>query len=804
MARAPKPRPAAKLINTTVRDFSGGWNVVDSEQNLTSKFAPVFDNMVTHNDRRSSVRYGYKAEANYKKGVVSSGTGQTRVFTATLGSRVVEIAWPGHPFSIGGANEDMQHLTLSGMLDLPLGGIPISDINRTHSLLVVDANTLRIVVRTTATGNASSARGFNWESDTHMLGGLPIDARYFSNFVILATSVGELIAIDASWNATRIWSYSIANGLAGSPVGWSSIDFIAWDVFSGQLLMSDGINKMLYVDFTEAVPVNYKSDPGAGSNVYIDAFDACKSSFRYFTMHSTKADYETSIRVSAKDTSVVYSDTAPDPGDAVDVDIGHMLSSPDVTVRAFAVMKDTILVIMPNSTVMLRYGTLDDAGLHDPNPVDTLTGFGTSAARTVVEVGGDVFMLDYNGVPSAKLSSFNNSVVPSRVSGNIETAMSRHIGRLSKTTLRLHAFALWDSKNTAVHMYLPKYDETDLRILPRDPFYYTSEMAGTNRLVMWMPKHAVDVGDIALISNVTSDVGSIPIASINGTRTIVGILSDDYVLIEVGSVIAEGPSATGGGALIQVRMQNDETIGYFYRYIPSLRMSAWSRFRGMKFRCGCLTIEGTVLMFNDAGDMFRYGSPDAPVYGDWYGKYDHETWVSGHVYTAGERVYDATDGMVYVAMIDTVMFAATFAEARAASPTNTWTLYQGEPIAFTHELPWADFGNRQNTKALRFIHADAQGDGQFYVDLFVDNQYIDGQQGIPVPVRSIQFTGTDGSGFGTLPQPYGSGRRTREQRLWSMPVRYKLLKVRVRGETTQRLDITALSFLYQKGGLVRG
>jgi hypothetical protein len=58
--------------------------------------------------------------------------------------------------------------------------------------------------------------------------------------------------------------------------------------------------------------------------------------------------------------------------------------------------------------------------------------------------------------------------------------------------------------------------------------------------------------------------------------------------------------------------------------------------------------------------------------------------------------------------------------------------------------------------------------------------------------------------YGAGAQVYGAGRRTREQKLWQVPVKFKLLKACVRAETVGPLSISAISFMYQQGSLVRG
>jgi len=814
LGRPKQARPTAKLHNTTIRDFGGGLNVVDSEQNLTSKFSPIFDNMVTYTDRRAGPRYGYEMWLKLKTGEVSSGSVTITVAT-TVQSRIVAINWVAHPFTGSG----FEHITISGW-DTTFQDIVPEMMNRTHGIRrVIDVNTFEIVLTNSATGTGTSPSDtINWTRDTHMLGGEPIEAKYFANYVVLWSSVGEILIIDRFKGIQRIWSQAVAFSLAANPIGWTHTELIASDIFGKELICSNGRDKPLALDFTRDVGqwVLYLVDPGnVSSNDKVPAFDACKSAFRFFTIHDTEPatlpEHATEIRIAAKDTAMVFSD-APDPADAVDINMSKITASPEQTVRAFAVIKDALLVITPTATTMMKYNIYTTDGQHDPQPVDTLNGFGTSAPRTVVEIGSDVFMVDYNGVPSAKLSSVSNAIVPERVSNYVETMFSKHIGHMRKETMRLKAFGFYDSKNKSVHFYLPKFDTQDTHILVNDPFFFDRDMM-TNEytkraLIMRADDHQLEQGDII---NVTGAIGfgTLNAADINGERTILGVLNENYLLISIGADLPASlpeTSISGGGNNVIFQPIIDGTIGYIYHYVPQLKLFAWSRFKTkehLKFNCGCGTLEGRAFLFTPDGYMMRYGSPDHQVHADWYGMYDHAAWVSGQAYTVGERVYDATDGLVYKCLVDVTTTAADFKTARAQEP-DSWEEYKGEPIDFAWELPWSDFGARQSVKGLRFAHIDANGDAQFTLSLFADNIYRDAATGQLTPARQLTFVPNEAAAYGTGIQVYGAGRRTREQKLWQMPMHLKLLKPRISGSSTGPLSINAMSFMYHRGSMVRG
>lgn len=839
VGRPKQSRPTAKLNNTTIRDFGGGLNVVDSEQNLTSKFSPVFDNMITYTDRRVGPRNGYEMWLKLKQGTETINNAGTNItITTTAENKDVTVHWVGHPIQ---ASTDLQHIAIGGW-GITFNGVTPEMMNRTHGVYQrIDADNFRIVLSNRAVGSGTSpVESINWKYDTHMLGGEPVECTYFSNVLVVWTSNGEIFTVDRDKVVQRIWSaaHAYALPMIGEPAQhqppWTYTDTVAFDIFGRELVCSNGRDKPLTIDFTRDGSAageicQYMFDGGAtpATNAFLPAFNACKSAFRYFTVHDTDLEtgdeFKTSIRISAKDTAAVFT-TAPTgtlgagPGDSVDIDMSKIIASPEQTVRGFAIIKDALLVITPTATTLMKYGTYAEPATdgdplpHDPQPLDTLNGFGSNAPRTIVEIGSDVFMVDFNGVPSAKLSTVSNAVVPERVSNYIETMMSAHIGRLSKETMRLKSFGFYDGKNKTVHFYLPKYDVNDVRRPIHDPFYFDRDMAANeytkNTLIMRYDDHQLEQGDLLEIWDATG-FSTIEENEINGIRKVAAVLNKNYILVEIANdlpALSSDIDASGGGNNIKFKPINDGSIGYIYHYVPQLKLYAWSRFKTdkyLRFNCGCGTIEGRVFLFTPDGFMMRYGSPDYHVHADWFGMYDEATWLSGHTYLALQRVFDSTDGLVYQCLQDVTTTAASFKDARAEVP-EAWQEYQGEPINWAWELPWSDFGGRQATKSLRFIHIDANGDARFKLSLFADNIYKDAATGQLMPSRELMFVPNEAGAYGSGSQVYGAGRRTAEQKLWQMPVKCKLLKPRVTGATTTPLSISAISFMYQKGSLMRG
>jgi hypothetical protein len=800
--RQMRRRRVPELKRTTVRDFGGGLNVIDTELNLTSRYSPVFDNTIRYADGSVGPRYGYEMWLKLHNGVEVSGTLPSGTTIETVNtSEVVLINWTAHPFTAA----SIAHIRLSGLT--AVNGIPAAELNALHGVRYVNANQIAICVRTraNATGSGSIA-GAGYTRDTHALGGRVVEGLYFNNYLIVISEIGEIIRIDETRTIQRIWSYTIAHGLGGSPLPWRASDAVASDYWSGSVILSNGIDKPLIIDFTKTNIVDYLVDPGnSNSNVEVPAFDLCKSAFRYFVVRDTdplNTEAPTQIRLSTKNAAMVFSG-APDAGDAVDIDIAKIVATAESTLTGLALIKNTLMVIMPTTSVLLTLGNyieVSSTQVHEPVPSDVMPNFGTSGPRTVVEVGNDVFMLDYAGVPSARLSQAQNTIVPVRVSELVEPMMSAHLGRLSNATMKRDAFGIFDIRNRSIHFYAPKFDPDDQRALALNPFTYTSILQGTNTIYMSVRAHSFEIGDRVTVSGAT-DVGPILAASLNGERRVVGIISEDVVLVEFGGLVPLNDNRAGGGGNVVIRPISDETIGYIYHYVPSLRINAWSRFRGINLRAGCTSSEGRAFFFTE-NQVLRYGSVDEPVYGDFFGDFQ-KVWANSTAYTIGELVRDTVTGQSFECLVNhTSLSSGTFAEDRNSDFTR-WKVYEGIPISMEWELPWADFDERQLSKALRHIHFDAKGTARFKVEAYVDYLYRRNDTGALSPISSIEFVGGDSGGYGAGDQPFGGGRRTREQLVWPLPVRFKILKLRLTSQTTRPLRISSVSFMYHVGSLIR-
>lgn len=197
-----------------------------------------------------------------------------------------------------------------------------------------------------------------------------------------------------------------------------------------------------------------------------------------------------------------------------------------------------------------------------------------------------------------------------------------------------------------------------------------------------------------------------------------------------------------------------ETIGFSYTNIPTLKIQAWARLRGWKWQSVCRTALQNVI-FSRGYKLYSYS-------------FDVHTTALDFV---GDTNFNSGNGV---------------------------------PITFDWELPWTDMKRRMNQKETRYLGLDTQGDGQFTVRAYVDNLYAYG--GTDSPLLTMDFVGGDSGGYGHEPYgdtPFGGGRRTSEERLYAFPAKFKLLKLRFSGAVTRPIRFVSISLGYMMGSIRR-
>ena len=726
----------SNLKSTTLRDFSGGWNALDSDLNLAGQYQPVLDNVYRGLDNTLSVRQGYELFSDMRGGVETTGSGQSVTFGFTNASNKVTVAWTGHPFANG------NHFTITNSITT-FGGLVLDElIDKAHGIIKVDADNFYFYIRSAATSTSTAARTIDWKKDTHILAGNIIGVSYFSDFLIIVDDRGEIAKVNATGTATVIWNTYLASLTTGAPAGWTEMVFTSSDIFKGQLIVVNGQDKPLVIDFTIANPVQYLVDAGSGSNVNTPIAKYVAAVGRWLVMAGDPT-VPNRIHIGATDAvGTFYGDAAPNDG--LYLDVNYTTNSPSFVIRGISKFRDQLVVAFDDAIVPVTLGIFDTSTppVHKPDITDVVSRFGAIAHKSMIFLGFDLLMCDPVGVPSLARSMYNNQIVPARQSTLIGPPLQKNISRLSTATLSDNVFAVYSTYDFQYILFMPDYDD-DTLTMDNDPFFVPDSFVGTGKIVVKKLAHGQEIGDKITLSGATDFAGITAATYINTQQTVSGVLNENYFLIEVGanSTVA----ANGGGASVSMTRNKNETTAYAFTYNANSKTRTWARYRGMNFNAGCVSVYGRVFLATD-DRIWRMGTTAEPVYADFYNNYD-AIWATTTAYTVGQKIYDNVTKQTFTCLVAHTSGSGTFAEDREATPTN-WELYVGEAIDFTAETPWADYGERTRLKVLQYLGVDALGDGPFTIQCYADYYYRSKLDGTMQPQLSLDFVGGEAGGFG--------------------------------------------------------
>lgn len=244
-----------------------------------------------------------------------------------------------------------------------------------------------------------------------------------------------------------------------------------------------------------------------------------------------------------------------------------------------------------------------------------------------------------------------------------------------------------------------------------------------------------------------------------------------------------------------------------YTTNKKLNYKAWSTYANMNWTCGCTSILGRMFL-SQGTKIFQSGNETfgETFNADRIGDYNFD-WAHGITTIVGQLYRDTDTGNVYTSVVThTTSTTGTFANERAAIPSY-WQQYEGTNIDFELELPWIGGRNPMQVKKNRYVQVVSKGTAEFTLEAFVDNLFKDENDNqVYDPALSMVFVGTDAPGYNydLDTAPYGTGRRSSEPRLWKYPVKFKSIKFRFKGSTAKPLTLVNMSFLFSRGGYMRG
>lgn len=819
----------SSLKDATIRDFSGGLNVADADQGLSSRFQVVSDNVNVDIDNSLRPRYGHELDMDFSNGMgfqfISNGTasGLAVQYDTTINSKVIAL-------TITGVSADAKTLYLDPQgLPPTINGIPTSELTGFKDFRR-SGNTFYIVVRTAATSTGTINTVGMYIAAYYDYQGDIVEMAYLQGKIICFKETGVIIAYDPNTrDFSVIWSQTLAYAIAGNPLGWGTTKYVSYDTFKQTLICLNGRgnDKPLEISFTRSsgAIVQYLVDPATGSNASVPRADFVLAASNYVLLIATdnvggSNPTTTYVDVSAANTSGVFVGN-PNPDDATQFDAGRVSASTNPIISGAAVLRDRVVIMFFDTSIIGTLGRYEGAN-HKPDFKDQIVQHGALNHRVIKTLGSDLLMTDIFGVPQFSQSIQSGVYVPDRISYLIDPVLTRHLADLTEETLRFKVFAVFNIKDRQYMLFVPKFDSKSSIILSNNPLKTPSDLSGEKLLLIDYPNHRFEVGDYVNLFGALP-FGVLDSNDVNGTKRVAAILDENTIAVEIDTPAIVTYTLTGGGDNVRCTPVNDETIGYVLSYNPSLKIRRWHRYKSLNFDCGTVDKEGR-LFFAKGNKIFRMGTIQNPIYVDRKNDYDYNYWDYTKQYKKGEIVRIQTPPVgqevsppyqnpnywkSYVATQDTNVYVpgespTTFDTYLSAYPGH-WEIYTGEDIEWVVETPWSDMKNRLNSKIGKLITVDAHGTDNLIIDLFADNVKENPLEIVNnlAPQISKQFTAKSGGGFGTSNPSYGGGIQTKQQLNHAFPFKGKLIKLRIRGSSRSKLKLIAVILHYILGSIYR-
>lgn len=435
------------MKDTTIRDFSGGLNVADNDLNLSSAFAVTLDNMTRKADGSIGLRFGTKVYTMLDNKSPITGTLPTDPLDTTNTSAVIVVNWTAHGLLNG------HSVTLSSFTTT--NGIPAGEINDTHIVDSITADTFEITVTTTATSTGSGGGDGSYSYDNQNLATDIVFCEGFQDKVIAVDKSGNIALVDANGNSVIIWSEDIAQTTL-STAGWSALTFVTASQYGRQLTLSNGIDKPLLVDLDNTHPVTYLEDLGSSSNTNtpIGRYSATVGKFLIIAGIPTKLS---TISISNTATSGTFLGD-PNPNDAVEVDISQYVDIRDPEITGLTEFRGQLLVMFDDTVVPVQLGVYNSSSEHTPVVGESIRKHGTLAHHSIQNIGNDCFLVDDIGVPSIRRASLDLSFRPKRVSRFVDPLIQAALSPLSVGTLEDRVLSVYNKNAGQYMVFIPNND----------------------------------------------------------------------------------------------------------------------------------------------------------------------------------------------------------------------------------------------------------------------------------------------------------------------------------------------------------
>lgn len=287
-----------------------------------------------------------------------------------------------------------------------MGGVPEWEINRVHKIEDIVGDRYKVRILTPAVTTVQSA---------------------------LNLGIAR-VSLSRSWRETAFASHAVSNR---------------------QLLIGNGIDKPVKVDFLDVNSARFLTDPASDSNINTPVARYVAAGSEY-TVWGGNALEPGVIYISAAGTNGTYEgDQAPN--DAIHMDVATHSSSTNGEITGLSFHKGLLWVGFDNDFVIIELGQYTEE-VHTPTVKDVIKNFGCIAHKAMVSVGEVFYSVDVAGVVNVEESMVSKSFKPQYVSELIASHISGSMSKISALDQRDKVWAFYDKRMSRYMLWVPRGD----------------------------------------------------------------------------------------------------------------------------------------------------------------------------------------------------------------------------------------------------------------------------------------------------------------------------------------------------------
>lgn len=258
------------------------------------------------------------------------------------------------------------------------------------------------------------------------------------------------IPVTATADATSTETPSISRSLT---TGWDECSIVTSTTFNDRLLLSNGVNKPIVIQFTTNTEpqAQYIYDPATGSNANTPIGKYIASGQDH-TVIAGILGRPNVVAISQTNTYTVWKDDPSSNG--IEIDISRVVGTSTPGVTGVAFHRDLLVITTERATVFYRLNNFVD-DIHVPQKVDAVNGFGAIAGRSILSIGDNLLGCDFVGVTNLKETLLNDRFASNRVSEPIAPTLVKALNNLTTQQADESVWAVHNKRDDAYMLFVP-------------------------------------------------------------------------------------------------------------------------------------------------------------------------------------------------------------------------------------------------------------------------------------------------------------------------------------------------------------